>query len=192
MYKFASPYSGSATWDAIPLVALDTETTGLSGRDRIVEISLVLLEGRKVLESFTSLVNPQMPIPHKAYEVHGIFDEDVDDAPLFDDILPNVVSFLRKGAWVAHNLPFDMRMLKNHIPHQKWPVGIPTLCTMQMAKKRGHTSTKLQALAAHYRIDAGTAHTAEDDAKTAGLLVHELARGLRIEDHYSRASEEWL
>ena len=69
-------------------VLFDVETTGTSTyRDRVIEISAVKVKGGQVIEEFTSLVNPECPIPYYASRVNGITDDMVTDAPVFEEAL---------------------------------------------------------------------------------------------------------
>lgn len=78
-----------------PLAFFDLETTGINiVRDRIVEISIVKAVPNGTLEILTHRVNPEMPIPLESSMVHGIYDEDVKDAPTFKKISKNVSAFL--------------------------------------------------------------------------------------------------
>lgn len=74
-----------------PLCIFDLETTGLNiSKDRIVEICILKVNPDGSRESKTWLVNPQMPIPKEATEVHGISDEKVKDSPTFKELAPAI------------------------------------------------------------------------------------------------------
>lgn len=78
-----------------PLVFFDLETTGINiVSDRIVEIAIlkVQVNGKEELRSYR--INPEMPIPRQASEIHGIYDEDVKDAPTFKQIARDLAKFL--------------------------------------------------------------------------------------------------
>ena len=78
-----------------PLVFFDLETTGVdTAKDRIVEISMVKImpDGEEIIR--TRRINPQMPIPASATEIHGITDEDVKDAPTFAQIAKSLAQFI--------------------------------------------------------------------------------------------------
>ncbi len=78
-----------------PLVFFDLETTGMDiANDRIVEIAMLKIMPNGDKESKTMKVNPEMPIDPKATEVHGITDEDIKDAPTFNEIAKNVQKFI--------------------------------------------------------------------------------------------------
>lgn len=94
----------------IPLVFLDTETTGLSPRfgDRMVEIALARFRGGVMENFYTTLLNPERSISPGAARVHGITDRDVLDAPRFRDVAREVRAEMEGAVLVAHNAPFDL------------------------------------------------------------------------------------
>ncbi len=78
-----------------PIVFFDLETTGVdTSRDRIVELSMIKImpDGEKIIK--TRRINPQMPIPASATEVHGISDDDVKDCPTFGQIAKSLQQFI--------------------------------------------------------------------------------------------------
>ncbi len=78
-----------------PIVFFDLETTGLTiGKDHIVEISLIKLFPDGHRESYTTRVNPGIPIPKEASAVHGIYDADVADKPTFREIGRTIADYI--------------------------------------------------------------------------------------------------
>ncbi len=78
-----------------PLAFLDLETTGINTqKDRIVEMAIVKLmpDGERVRKEF--LINPTIPIPQQATDVHGISNEDVKDKPTFADVANEIKQFI--------------------------------------------------------------------------------------------------
>lgn len=96
-----------------PLVFFDLETTGtVAQRDRIVEISVLKLSPDGSRRTHTRRVNPEMPIPKAASDIHGITDEDVKDAPTFKDIASNLHAFFDGCDLGGYNLlRFDIPLL---------------------------------------------------------------------------------
>lgn len=96
-----------------PLIFFDLETTGVSVvNDRIVEISVVKVfpDGNKQVT--TRRVNPQMPIPPGASEVHGIYDKDVENEPAFELIADNLFRYFADCDLAGYNiLKFDIPLL---------------------------------------------------------------------------------
>ena len=96
-----------------PLAIFDLETTGTNiVKDRIVEISVVKLlpDGERIVK--TSRLNPEMPIPIETSLIHGIYDEDVKDAPTFRNIAKSLAAFLEGSDLCGFNiLKFDVPVL---------------------------------------------------------------------------------
>ncbi|ODS81283.1 MAG: DNA polymerase III subunit epsilon [Cytophagaceae bacterium SCN 52-12] len=78
-----------------PLAFFDLETTGVNiVRDRIIEISILKALMNGTTEVKTLRINPEMPIPLESSLIHGIYDEDVKDAPTFKSVARNIAAFL--------------------------------------------------------------------------------------------------
>jgi DNA polymerase-3 subunit epsilon len=187
-------------WNTTPFLSIDTETTGFGRDDRICEIAIVVAQGTRVLDVFHTLVDPERWISEGAQAVHGIKNEDVEGKPKFHEIKDKVLSYLRRDMpWVAHQLSFDARMLSYVIPPEEWPHGVPTLCSMEYAKKH-HPSLKLRrghklldvAGALQINYDPAAAHNALNDAEILARIVPEMMRDRLISQHYTKLSHEWL
>ncbi len=185
-------------WDQIPFVAFDTETTGLGKEDRIIQIAFASFFGDE-LRTKKWYVYPGRGIPMEATRIHGITDDMVRDAPMFEDILEEVLVELRRAPWVAHNLRFDAGMLAKEIPEERWPTGMPTLCTLDYARKH-HPQTKLRRghkladLANVFAEDysTGAMHDAQYDANLLANITHRMMRGLVVGTTMTKMSEGWL
>lgn len=88
---------------------LDTETTSLDGF--LVQIAVIRAADGAVL--LDTLINPRSPISEGAQEVHGISEEQLADAPTFDQIWPHLAALLRGRRVVTYNHSFDRRILMN-------------------------------------------------------------------------------
>ncbi|WP_410217877.1 exonuclease domain-containing protein [Paracoccus sp. (in: a-proteobacteria)] len=114
-YDFALARRGAASSRLADLtcVVFDTETTGLSDSDRIVQIAgLRLARGRLTGERFETLVHPGRSIPAASTAIHGITDAMVRDAPELTAALNAFGHFCEDSVLVAHNAPFDMGFLR--------------------------------------------------------------------------------
>ena len=78
-----------------PLAFVDLETTGTNfAKDRIVEIAVLKLMPDGNMHEKETRVNPRMPIPPAVTALHGISDDDIKDAPAFDQIAKTYFLFL--------------------------------------------------------------------------------------------------
>lgn len=89
-------------------VFLDTETTGLSYWDRIVEIAIVNEQGKVLLDT---LVNPERPIPADATDIHGITDAMVENAPIIQELQERIIDLVKDKRLVIYNSGYDMQYL---------------------------------------------------------------------------------
>jgi hypothetical protein len=153
---------------------LDYETTGLyaSQGARVVEVSVINSQGRVV---FSTLVNPQRPIPAEASAVHGIFNADVDGAPTWDDIAPALRFVLEHKTVVA----FPARFERKFTP-QDWAIN--WVCAKQLTDAaldngQGHPAGA-GSLAARLRqlgLELAEEHTAAGDSLSTLRLMRRLA-----------------
>lgn len=96
-----------------PLAFIDLETTGTNvAKDRIVEIAVLKVMPDGNIHEKESIVNPQMPIPAAVTAIHGISDEDVKEAPTFDQVAKTFFLFLDDCDIAGFNsIRFDLPIL---------------------------------------------------------------------------------
>ncbi|RCW28986.1 3'-5' exonuclease [Marinilabilia salmonicolor] len=96
-----------------PIVFFDLETTGINiANDRIVEISILKIDTDGNEEVKTMRINPEVPIPAKTSAIHGIYDEDVKDAPTFKEVGRQLATFMEGCDIAGYNSnKFDIPLL---------------------------------------------------------------------------------
>ena len=158
-------------------ISFDLETTGfIAGVDRITEIGAVRFTDGKPDGVYSTLVDPDMPIPPGSTRVTGITDEMVQGKPKIEQLLESFAEFCGDDIIVAHNAPFDFQFLSADITKHESPA--PTgvvLDTCAMARKvlPGLPNYKLGTLVQHLNIKSTDFHRAEEDASYCGqLFVH--------------------
>lgn len=151
------------------VVVLDFETTGLSPEQgEVVEFALVRVRGGEIGLHLASLCRPHGDIPYGAYKVHGISRAMTLGYPCFEEMLPDVLSFIGEDMVVCHNTPFDMSFLRAYCQRAGIELNVPTGDTLTMARKLFPrlASKSLGSVATYLGIDAGGAHRALADAIT--------------------------
>ena len=153
-------------------MVIDCETTGLGKYDRVLEVAAVTIDSTtlEVIDEYDTLVNPQRDVG--PVNIHGVTASMVELAPSFDEIAGSLASKISGNVLVAHNLSFDVRMLRNEYDRLNVPlddgIGVCTLAT---------THEKLHLACARHGISISHQHRALADARaTAALLQHCLDR----------------
>jgi DNA polymerase III epsilon subunit family exonuclease len=167
--------------DEIPFVAFDTETTGLRVSDRLVELAAVRFRGGIVEEEWSALVDPGVPIPAGATAIHGIRDADIAGQPRAAGVLPAFLHFIEGAALVAHNAPFDVRVLSLEL--LRAGLGLPDnpvldTCAIPRRLRLNVPNHRLGTLAHAFGVAPGRAHRALDDARVSKELLWAYLREL--------------
>ncbi len=164
---------------------VDLETTGsLIGVDEIIEIGLVLVQGGKVREQFSTLVRAGRRVPPWVENLTGIRTDDLATAPCFSDLAPTLAGLLSDAVFVAHDIRFDLPFLRWEFLRRGLTVppvtGLCTLCLSEMLWPELE-SRSLGDLARHFRVPLQKPHRADQDASaTAGILQEALTMADRI------------
>ena len=176
----AAPITDETPLDALPVVVLDTETTGVDVTgDRIVSIGAVRLHGGRIFRhlTFDRLVDPGQAIPARSTAVHGISTTMVAGAPAVAAVLPAVAELLSGAVVVGHCIAFDLRMLEAEAARAglSW-ASPPSLCTMLLAGALFAETDQLSldALAERLGVTVRGRHTALGDALTTAEVYARL------------------
>ncbi|WP_339727584.1 exonuclease domain-containing protein [Maribacter stanieri] len=158
---------------------IDIETTGNGVKgNRITEISIFKYDGHEVIDEFTSLVNPQCPIPAFITGLTGIDNDMVRNAPLLEEIIPQINAITADTIFVAHSVNFDYNVIKNEFKLLGHDFSRKKLCTVRLSRKLlpGFNSYSLGKLTAALGIPLTDRHRARGDAHATVLLFHKLLR----------------
>ena len=154
---------------------VDIETTGgLKGGNRITEIGLVKVQHGKVIDTWTTLVNPQRHIPGFITSLTGISDSMVRNAPVFSEVAQPLLDKLAGSIFVAHNVNFDYGFIKKECEMAGHFFKMPKMCTVVESRKafKGLKSYSLGNLSSHFNLNLTSHHRALADATaTAELLL---------------------
>ena len=156
-------------------VVFDLETTGFSPEtNRIIEIGAVKVQNGKIVDKFSTFVNPQVPIPFRIEQLTSINDSMVIDAPVIADILPEFMKFCEGCVMVAHNADFDMSFIKKNCQRLDIPCKPTIVDTVALARVLlpNLNRFKLYTVAKALGVSLENHHRAVDDAGcTAEIFV---------------------
>ena len=176
-----------------PLVIFDLETTGTSiTQDRIVEISYIIVEPNGKETSETMRINPGIHIPEEASKVHGIYDDDVKDCPLFKDVAQKLASRFKGCDFAGFNSNhFDLPLLVEEMLRADVTLDLSNarFIDVQTIFHKMEQRTLVAAYKFYCHKDLEGAHAAANDTvATYEVLQAQL-------DHYGNQLEnnvEWL
>ncbi len=156
-------------------MVIDTETNGLGGDGcELTEVGAVLVGGGELHDRWSSLCRCSAPLRRGVQRLTGITQAMVDEAPSLETVLPALRHRLHGRVMVAHNAPFDRRVLRQAFARigLEWP-DPPLLCTAALARamlplqpRRG-----LGVLADALGIEVRAAHRALADAETCARVL---------------------
>lgn len=156
---------------------IDIETTGGNNKSgRITEIAAFLHDGHKLIDKFSTLINPGIPIPPFIKKLTGITDEMVADAPTFAEISAELDRFTANSIFVAHNVNFDYSFIKEEFRRIGRDFKRKTLCTVQLSRHSfpGLESYSLGKITAQLDIGFVGHHRAEADARATVHLFEKI------------------
>lgn len=183
-------------WTELPLVVIDTETTGLPSyavdpgtgevalQAEICEIAAVRFEGDRAVAEYSSLVQTAQPIPEDATKIHGITNAMVAGKPCIEEAAAGVWKVARGAVPVAFNAPFDRQFLHARVvgndcpafdPANAW-LDVYTIVSSPRVDKwvKGQGRLKLAACCARHGVQLTEAHRALGDALATGKLLWRL------------------
>jgi len=172
------PAEASPALDACRWAVVDVETTGVRAfrGDRIIEIAVVMLDGRV---AFHSLVNPGIPTPPFVQGLTGIVPSMLSRAPFFADIAEQLLAALDGCVFVAHNARFDWAFVSTEIERA---TGLllqgPRVCTVRLARKLlpDLPRRNLDTVSYHFGIEIEGRHRATGDAVAAAKCLARLLK----------------
>ncbi len=170
-------------------VIFDIETTGLSPvNDRIIEIGAVKIKDRKIIDRFSSFINPQIPIPFNIEKLTGINDQMVEDAKVIEDVLPSFLDFCGEAVLVAHNAEFDVSFIKEKaaaILNQKVEYTVADTMGLARALLPALGKFTLDHVAKALSIPPFNHHRAVDDAQACADIFQALVNKLEARDIFN-------
>ncbi len=174
---------------------VDLETTGTSARNgRITEVGIVLFDGEKIINQFSSLVNPERSIPWEITRITGISNEMVQSAPKFYEVAKKIVELTQDAIFVAHNVGFDYGFLRKEFGALGFTFSRKQLCTVRLMRKvfPGFRSYSLGNLIKRFDIEVENRHRALDDALATTELLRRVLRKNEGEEELNLLVNEGL
>jgi DNA polymerase III subunit epsilon len=156
---------------------VDIETTGGSPlTEKITEIAIYIHNGKKIIDEFCTLINPEKEIPYFITNLTGISNAMVADAPKFFEVARKIVELTEGKVFIAHNVSFDYNFIKNEFKRLGYDYSRQQACTVQLSRKLipGLASYSLGKLCNYLNIEVSGRHRAYGDAFATVKLFEQL------------------
>lgn len=165
---------------------VDIETTGSSPvKNRIIEIAIVRSHGTKIVDRWSCLLNPGIPVPSFIQGFTGISNDMLLDKPIFEEVADEILERLKDHVFVAHNVRFDYGFLKNEFKRVGKYFQAKQLCTVKLSRQLypDYKKHNLDAVMQRLELEAVTdRHRALGDADLLYQFWDKIHNDFEIED----------
>lgn len=168
---------------------VDIETTGFSLKKRkIIEVALLKVRNGKIIDTFSTLVNPLERLEERIINLTGIKDEDLIREKSIEDIIEKVIKFIDSDVLLGHSVVFDYSFLKRDALKNSLEFDVKVIDTLDLCKLvlDNNRSKSLVSACEYFNIKINKNHRALEDAYNTHLLYQELLR-LNLDMKYYQA-----
>ncbi|WP_136464979.1 exonuclease domain-containing protein [Flagellimonas onchidii] len=157
------------------IIDIETSGNGIKG-NKITEIAIFKFDGNQIVDEYTSLINPQCPIPFYITGLTGIDDQMVQNAPIFEQVSETILKMTEGCIFVAHSVNFDYGVIKEEFRQIGVDFVRKKLCTVRLSRRLipGLHSYSLGKLCSAIQIPLTDRHRARGDAHATVLLLKKL------------------
>lgn len=115
---------------------VDIEATGGNHiKGKIIEIAIYIFDGEKVIDEYSTLINPETKIDWYVTKLTGITNDMVKHAPKFSEVADKIYSLIKGNIFVAHDVDFDYKFLKSALKKSGIKLDEPKVCTVKLSEK---------------------------------------------------------
>ena len=162
-------------------ISVDLETTGLNPlKDTIIEVGMVRMSHGEIHDTYDQLINPGIPIPSTITQITGIQNQDCQDQPVLETVLPDILEFIGDQWIIAHNADFDYNFLnqakKKFAQNNQHFIYSHVLDTLTLSRLLHPwlPNHRLNTIREALNIKNKPLHRALADAKTTALVFQKL------------------
>ncbi len=162
-------------------VVIDIETTGFSPHhDEIIEVAAIKIKNGQKIDTYTTLIKPKNSVPSFITHLTGISNEDLVNAPSFEDIAETFYNFISDEIIIGHNVHFDINFLyDNFLNALNEPLKNDFIDTMNLAKKvYSLKNYKLKTVCEHLNINYSNGHRALSDCEYTNSIYNYISEYL--------------
>lgn len=167
--------------DTFAVVDLETTGTQRENDNHIIQFGCAIIKKRKVVKTYSFMINPHREIPLSIQNLTGISNEDIATKKDFSYYAPKIIKILKNTVFVAHNINFDLPFLNYELTNNGYePINNRAIDTVELAKIAFPTlpSYKLSDLTSKLKIKHLNPHKADSDAYGTAILLLDIIKRL--------------
>lgn len=147
---------------------IDIEASGGKfNEEKIIEIAIILYDGKKITEIFSTLINPGIKVDYYVQKLTGIKSSILKSEHPFKKYSKQIFDLIKNKIIIGHNVEYDYRVLKNELKICNITYSAKSLCTIELCKKihKDLDYYNLNYLCEYFKINLANHHRALDDAQ---------------------------
>lgn len=163
-------------------IAIDLETTGIRlSKDKIIEVGLLKVKDSQIIDTFSCVINPDMPVDDKILELTKISENELENAKRIYEVINHIVDFCEDYVLLGHNTIFDYSFVKkeaNRVGLEFEKRGIDTykLCKKVLPE---NVRKNLTDACSYFGIERKNSHRAFSDAFYTHVLFQEIIKNFK-------------
>ena len=158
-------------------IAIDLETTGIRlSKDKIIEVGLLKVKDSQIIDTFSCVINPDMPVDDKILELTKISENELENAKRIYEVINHIVDFCEDYVLLGHNTIFDYSFVKKEANNAGLNFEKRGIDTYKLCKKilPPYIQKNLTDACAYFGIERKNMHRAFSDAYFTHMLYQEI------------------
>ena len=163
-------------------IAIDLETTGIRlSKDKIIEVGLLKVKDSQIIDTFSCVINPDMPVDDKILELTKISENELENAKRIYEVINHIVDFCEDYVLLGHNTIFDYSFVKKEANRAGLEFEKRGIDTYKLCKKvlPDNVRKNLTDACGHFGIERKNSHRAFSDAYYTHVLFQEIMKNFK-------------
>ncbi len=171
-------------------IAIDLETTGIRlSKDKIIEVGLLKVKDSQIIDTFSCVINPDMPVDDKILELTKISENELENAKRIYEVINHIVDFCEDYVLLGHNTIFDYSFVKKEANRAGLEFEKRGIDTYKLCKKvlPDNVRKNLTDACGYFGIERKNSHRAFSDAYYTHVLFQEIIKNFKTLEISSEA-----
>ena len=171
-------------------IAIDLETTGIRlSKDKIIEVGLLKVKDSQIIDTFSCVINPDMPVDDKILELTKISENELENAKRIHEVINHIVDFCEEYVLLGHNTIFDYSFVKKEANRAGLEFEKRGIDTYKLCKKvlPDNVRKNLTDACGYFGIERKNSHRAFSDAYYTHVLFQEIIKNFKTLEISSEA-----